>query len=307
MWFRNLRLYRLAQPFTTSPEDLHQALQAAAFRPCGSLEPETVGWVPPLGRNATQLAHAGAGAILISARRETRLLPASVVNDTLAERVETLEAAEGRDIGRREKSTLREQIVHELLPRAFTRSSVTSAVVLPQDDWLLVDTASKARAEELLSLLRKALGSLPVAPPKVGADPSTLMTSWLAGAALPAGLALGDECELKEAGDDAGVVRVKRVDLLSDEIRTHLDAGRRVSRLALVFEDRMRFVLDDELNIRRLGFEDEVLEALDDVDSDDELARLDARFALLSLEVQRLLPQLIGWFGDAAMPESAAA
>lgn len=297
MLFKNLRLYRLANPFAHGPEGLHEHLLSAAFSPCGSLQMESIGWVPPLGRRATQLTHAAGGALLICARKESRLLPAAVINEVLAERVEAIEDAEGRRVGRKDKQSLKDQIVHELLPRAFTRSSHVQAFILPQSGWVVVNSSSKPRAEELLSLLREALGSLPVAPPRVRSDPGTIMTSWVAGEALPGGLALGDECELKESGEDAGVVRVKRVDLLSGEIRTHLEAKRRVVKLALAFDDRMSFVLDEELGIKRLTFEDVVLESLDAVDREDELAQLDAQFALMTLELERLLPTLLSWFG----------
>jgi recombination associated protein RdgC len=267
-----------------------------------------MGWVPPLGRRTTQLTHAAGGAVLICARKESRLLSGAVINEVLAEKIEAIEEAEGRRVGRKERLTLKDQIVHELMPRAFTRSSHVHAFILPRSGWVVVNTSSTARAEELLSLLREALGSLPVAPPRVQSDPSAIMTSWVAGEALPAGLELGDECELKESGEEAGIVRVKRVDLLSGEIRTHLEAQRRVVKLALGFEDRMHFVLDEELGVKRLAFEDVVLEPLDAIDREDELAQMDAQFALMTLELERLLPTLISWFGgEQGSAESAAA
>jgi recombination associated protein RdgC len=171
----------------------------------------------------------------------------------------------------------------------------------------VVDTTSKARAEELLSLLREALGSFPVAVPRPQSDPSAIMTSWLAGERLPGGLELGDECELKESGEEAGTIRVRRVELLSDEIRNHLDAGRRVVKLALRLDERLGFVLDEELVVRRVAFEDVVLEPLQDVDGDDELARLDAQFALMSLELEAMLPRILGWFGGEEGRASEAA
>ena len=307
MMFKNLRLYRLANPFAQSPEGLHGHLETAAFRPCGSLEQETLGWVPPLGRRATLLAHGAGGAILICARKEARMLPAAVINEELAERVAAIEDIEGRQVGRKERQELKDQIVHELLPRAFTRSSHIYAMILPRSGWVVVDTTSKVRAEELLSLLREALGSFPVAVPRPQSDPSAIMTSWLAGERLPGGLELGDECELKESGEEAGSIRVKGVELLSDEIRKHLDAGRRVVKLALGLDERQRFVLDEELVVRRLVFEDVVLEPLQDVDGDDELARMDAQFALLSLELEAMLPRILEWFGGEEGKASEAA
>jgi len=307
MMFKNLRLYRLAKPFAHSPEGLHEHLESSASRPCGKLEHETLGWVPPLGRRATLLTHAAGPAIVVCARKESRMLPPAVVNEELAEKVAAIEDTESRRVGRKERLELKDRIVHELLPRAFTRSSLVYAIILPRSGWIVIDTSSKARAEELLSLLREAVGSFPVAMPRPVSDPSVVMTSWLAGERLPAGLELGDECELRESGEDAGTIRVKRVELLSDEIRTHLGAGRRVVRLALALDERMGFVLDEELGVKRLAFEDIVLEPLEDVDGDDDLARMDAQFALVSLELEAMLPRILEWFGGEEDAASAAA
>lgn len=235
------------------------------------------------------------------------MLPPAVVNEELAEKVALIEDTESRRVGRKERQEIKDQIVHELLPRAFTRSSHILAMILPRSGWVVVDSASKVRSEEFLSLLREALGSLPVAMPRVQSDPAAIMTSWVGGENLPAGLELGDECELQESGEDGGSVRVKRVELLSDEIRTHLGAGKSVSKLALTVDERMHFVLDTELGIRRLAFEDVVLEPLKEVDGEDDMARMDAEFSLLSMEVDALIPRLLEWFGGEQETVSKAA
>ncbi len=67
MWFKNLTLFRLVQPFDMTPEDMAEALEGFALRPCGSLEPFSYGWTPPLGRMGTELVHAANGRVLIKA------------------------------------------------------------------------------------------------------------------------------------------------------------------------------------------------------------------------------------------------
>ncbi len=305
MWFKNLRLYRLSAPFTLDPEELHSRLEQDAFRPCGSLETATMGWVSPLGRRGTQLTHAAAGAILICARKEERILPSSVVAEEVAEKVAAIEDAEGRPVRRKERQSLKDEITQRLLPRAFTRSGYIFAYLVPKSGWLVVDASSAKKAEEVVTLLRRSLGSLPAVPPQTQSSPGVIMTAWVSGEPTPDGVELRDECELKEPGDDGGVVRVKRVNLLSDEVGAHLEAGKRVVKLALQFEDRLSCVIDEELAVKRLAFEDTVLEALDGTEADD-AAAFDAQFALMTLELGRFLPQLLEWFGGEADAASAA-
>src|SRR5690606_39919144 len=120
-----------------------------------------------------------------------------------------------------------------LLPRAFTRTQTTLACIAPQEGWIAVDTSSAKRAEDLLSLLREGTGSLPVRPMNVKMAPAACMTDWVKTGQEPEGLLISDECELRDTGEDGGVIRRKRQDLSIDDIQQHLEDGRLVSQLSL--------------------------------------------------------------------------
>ena len=123
MWFKNLQIFLLKEDFTHSWENLEQCLANNRFRPCGSLETAVQGWHPPLGGDSEHLCFAANNCYLLCQRREEKILPASVVNEFLADKVQQIEAEEARDLGRREKKQLRDEVYTDLLPRAFTRSS----------------------------------------------------------------------------------------------------------------------------------------------------------------------------------------
>ncbi len=297
MWFKNLLLFRLAPSFNRSPEQIAEALGEQTFKPCGGLEPFSYGWSAPLGRHGTELAHAANGFTLICARREQRLLPASVVRDVLDERIAAIEEAEARNVRAKEKRRMRDEITFELMPRAFTRSIDTFAYFAPRDGWLVVDAATPKRAEDLVVLLGHSLPGDPVEPWEPAVSPSQLMTRWLEGRdKLPAGFELADECELRDPGDEGALVRCLRQDLMAEEVRAHLKARKYVQRLALGFEDRLSFVLGADLSLRRLRFL--AVEELDADDQQDEAARFDANFAFMTAELRALLERLQQVFGD---------
>ena len=297
MWFRNLCPYRFREPFRLSPETLEQRLAEHAFRPCGRTEPLSRGWDAPAGRESDALVHAAGGYLLLGLREETRLLPPSVVRETVTERLEAAEAREGRPLGRREKSRLRDEVTLELLPRAFTRNRWTFGYIDPREGWLVVDAAGWREAETFSEHLRASLGSLPVVPLQTADAPQAVMTRWLAQARLPADVALGDEAVLEDSGREGGEVSCKRLDLTSGEIRTHLEAGRRVRRLAVTWEERIDAVLEADLSVRRLRFRDVIQEQAGDREPETALERLDADFALMTLELARFLPRLAELFG----------
>ncbi len=300
MWFRNLQLYRLTAPLRLSPEDLGERLSSHAFRPCGSLETASQGWVPPLGRHAETLVHAAAGRIMVCARTQERLLPAGVVKEIVDEKVADIEDAQGRKVGRKEREQIRDDVMLDLLPRAFTRSRLTWAYLAPKDGWLVVDASTPRRAQDLITLLRQSLDSLPAAPPAVRRAPASVMTQWLAGESMPEDFALADECELREPTEGGGIVRCRRQDLTGEEIQAHLEAGKQAVKLALIWDQRLSCLLGDDLSIRRLRFEDAVQEEAAATETEDAAARFDADFALMSLELARFIPRLLEVFGGEA-------
>jgi len=298
MWFRNARVFRFTKPFDISPEELEEKLQADAFKPCGPQETSRQGWVAPLGRHGEQLVHSTDGYHLISLRKEEKILPGPVVKEAVEERAEAIEIEQGRKVRRKEKDEIKEQVMLEMLPRAFSKNRRCYAYLAPRDGVLVVDAGSAGQAEDLASTLRKSLGSLPVRPPAVEQSPAFTFTGWLNETIdLPASIALGSECELKDPSEDGGVVRCKGLDLKADEIRNHLEAGMQVTKLAVTWDDNVSFVLDEELGIRRLKFGETLQEQLDDVDADDAVARFDAAFSLMTLELSRMIPGLLEALG----------
>jgi len=299
MWFKNLRLYRLTEPFTTSAEALAAALAARAFRPCGGQEPVSIGWEAPLGPEAGTLVHAAGGRLMVCARRQEKVLPPAVVRERLDERVAEIQARAGQPPGRRIKAALRDELIQDLLPRALARSVRIHAYIDPGRGWGVVDSATARRAEELLTLLRESLGSLPVRPLATREPQSAVMTAWLLGQADPGPFRPEDECELRDPSSEGAVARCRRQDLDAEEIRAHLDAGKQVQRLSVSWNDRLSCRLDEDLAVKRLRFSDVLLEEAADA-GDDAAARFDADFALMSLELDRFIPSLLEAFGGEA-------
>ena len=214
------------------------------------------------------------------------------------EKAEAIELEQGRKVRKKEKDELKEDIMLELLPRAFSRNRRTYAYLSPADGVLVVDAGSAKQAEDIASALRQSLGSLPVRPPVLEQAPAFTFTGWLNESLdLPASIELGTECELKDPSEDGGVVRCKGLDLKCEEIQNHLEAGMQVTKLSLTWDDNVSFVLDEEFGIRRLKFGETLQEKLDDVDSDDAAAKFDAAFSLMTLELSRLIPGMLDAMG----------
>ncbi|WP_019933892.1 recombination-associated protein RdgC [Oceanimonas smirnovii] len=303
MWFKNLHIYRFTRPFTLTAEELDAYLEELPFAPCSSQELSRFGWVPPLGKQGETLTHVSGNQILLCAKKEEKMLPGSVVNDEVAEKVEAMEAEEGRALKKKEKDTIKEEVVVSLLPRAFSRYQQTVAWINPDAGFIAVDASSAKRAEDVLALLRKSIGSLPVVPLAMTTPPELTLTDWLKEGTAPAGFALEDEAELRSALEHGGIIRAKQQDLLTDEMKAHLDADKLAVSLALNWADSLSFVLKDDMSVRRMKFSEELREQNDDVTSEDPAARFDADFTLITGELSRFIADLVEAMGG---EESAA-
>lgn len=292
MWFRNIQFYRFEEPFKLTGAQLHGQLEKHQARPCGQMEMASHGWTSPLGHAGQMLVHETNGNLMFCLRREDKVLPSSLVRELVDEKVFEIEQT-GRAPGRREKADIREEVLTELLPRAFVRASHTFACILPASGWLVINASSARKADEVIEALNKTLTTLPVVMPNTEQSPEAAMTDWLMHVgSLPEGFAFGEECELHDAASD-GVVRCRNIDVMSDEVRAHVNEGLTVTRLALNWRERISFVLAEDLSIKRMKFDTAIVDEASDQGGEDEAARFDADFAMMSAEFSAFIPQLL--------------
>ncbi len=290
MWFKNLKLYRISQTMDFQETKLQEQLEEFTFRPCGSQETASMGWSTPLSKG-DMLFHAADGRIWLTLKKQERILPSAVINAALAEKVEQIEIETGSPVSKKAQQDIKQQIIQQLLPRAFTKNTFIHGFISVKDKIVVVDSSSDGSAEAFLAYLRKSIGSLPVVPwskRNIQAD----ITLWLSKDNIPMDVVLLEEAELRSAGDEGSIVRVKNQDLGSEEIQHHLDAGKMVSKLAIEWAETLTAVLNDDVSIKRLKFSDVFKEQNEDIPKDQLHARLDADFALMSGEVVRFAHRL---------------
>lgn len=300
LWFKNILVYRLNKEIALSMDELEQQLASLAFTPCSSQDMTRTGWVSPMGDRGEALIHVAGKQVMMCARKEDKILPATVIKQALQDKVEKLEGEQGRKLKKTEKATLKDEVVHTLLPRAFSKFSQTFIWLDLEKQLVIVDSGSAKRAEDNLALLRKTLGSLPVVPLNFNESVELKMTEWVRSGELPAGFTLMDEAELKAVLDEGGVIRCKKQELVSDEIATHIEAGKFVTKLSVDWEDRLQFMLCDDGSIKRIKFSETLREQNDDIDKADFAQRFDADFVLMTGELSALIERVTEILGGEA-------
>ncbi|WP_256646061.1 recombination-associated protein RdgC [Thermomonas paludicola] len=290
MFFRNLTLFRFPAALDLSDLDAH--LAECALKPVGPLELSSRGFIPPFGHHGDALSHRIDESLWLTVGGEDKLLPGAVVNDLLQKKLASIEEKEGRKPGGRTRKRIKDELIIELLPRAFVRPVRSDALLDTALGVIAIDTSSRKNAESVVSEVRRALGSFPALPVNAEVAPRAILTGWLAGDPLPEGLSLGDECELRDPADSGAVVKIQRMELSGEEINKHLEAGKQATRLALTLDDHVSFVLGEDLVVRKFKLLDGAVDQLESTDRDDIAAELDARFALMAGEFKRLFAVL---------------
>ena len=258
--FKNVWVYSVASGWPESVEVIEAALQRMPFVPCGASQDKAVGWVEPRGQAHGPLAESVNGQWMLRFKVEVRQVPSSVIKRRVDEQAAQIEATTGRKPGKKEKRDLKEDAVAALLPQAFPREQSIWVWLDTTSRRMVLDTTSAARADDIITALVKVLDGFSVEPLNTALSPAVAMATWLTEQEAPAGFAIGKECELKSADESQAVVRYARHPLLTDEVKAHLAQGKQTTRLALEWDDRVGFLLTDNLQLKKVAFEDKVLE-----------------------------------------------
>ena len=292
MWFRNLLIYRLAEEVIT-PAELEASLAKQALQGCLGLEPQSRGWVPP-GIAEADLVYSYGQQILIALGTEKKLLPASVVNQLAKVRAQEMELHQGYVPGRKQMKEIKEAAYRELLSRAFAIRQRSHAWIDPVDGWFIVEGASASKADTLIEAFIKSTG-IGLKRIRTNMVPTSAMTAWLSGDDPPAIFSVDSDSIFRSREDKKVSVSYVRQSPDPQEITWHVRTGKEVIRLAMTWRDRISFILDENLQLKRL-----TLLEIDREPAETAEEQFDSNFFLMTEELRQLLPDLVDILGGMA-------
>lgn len=294
--FKNLMLFRIEKSWSKTTAQIEAGLAQMRFRDCGATQEKSIGWSEPRGEKHGMLVESVAGQLILRLTMETKVLPASVVKRRADEKIEKIEETTGRKVSRMEKKDIREEMLLDLLPKAFTRISNTTVWIDPAARLLVIDAAGQTKADEVVAALLRSLDGLVLTQIQTNTAPASQMAAWLLSYEAPGLFDVDRECELKATDDSEGIVRYSKHTLNNEEVRKHIQNGKMVTRLALTWNGRVSFVLNETMQVKKLKFLEGVFDSGGEVATPDE-DRFDADVAIVTGELGKLIPELIDALG----------
>lgn len=282
-------------------EDFVEAIDNTPARDPEGSQWRSLGFTAPLSTMPDALTFQGAsGLVYAIGLYAERILPASVINERVQERVNDIEDKEMRKAYRKERMQIKDDVVAELLPKSYIRRTSIPVIYHGPSGTLAIGTSSQKRADEILGLLRGQLGSLKAVPMTFDKPFETLfgMVKNL------------DSVFFSFAGDVKGKghsderISLTGVDLYEDEIMDVVD-NCNVTEMRLTLREGDAFIFDNPGNevpllrftltatgvIKKIRLPDISIEKANqeaDQNDGDQAALIDSMLALVGLTLLKL-------------------
>ena len=293
MWFKNIKAFRLNPDWAISAEELETLLEERAFV-AGAMGAETnLGWISP--HKESGLVYPVGKYLFITLQVEKKLLPASVIKQFTDEKAAEIEEQQGYRPGRKQLKEIKEMVTDALLPKAFSTFRQTRVCLDLENHWLYIDAGTAAKADEVISLLVKALDPMPIQSFMTEVSPSTAMTEWAFNDEAPNGFTLDPLAEFKSTQEDRATVKFNNVSPAKPETERHIESGKVVTQLGMTWRDRISFVLHSDSTIKRIQTLEIMQEKASQAEHDQE--RFDADMTLMCSEFDDLLTDLVNSLG----------
>ncbi len=303
MWFKQIQIFQLSSRFKHEASDINNRLEPFAFQACLPSMPSSMGWVSPIDEENAPLTRGLNGCFMITLQIEEKILPASVVNHNLKDKIKQIELNEARKVRQKEKLNYKDELVHTLLTRAFTKFTLLNAYIDVRNQWLILNSISPAKTELFLSMFKKAFGECMEETEVI--KPSALLTHWLKTQEYPQEFSIGKACVLQDPDQQNRVVRCQQQDLFTSGVQTIFQEGFNVIQMELCWQDRIRFVIADDFSLRSVSLnEEDINEMKENYETKQE--RFDADLILMSESYTGMFKDLLNIF-KRTQPASAAA
>ncbi len=303
MLFKNLTTFTLDEDFDISDEELEAKLQEYPAKQCGPLEVSSLGWCKPSIHSQKYMLCAN-GISLFFAKEYKKSIPAALVKEELENEILRIEENENRDVYVKERKAIKQKITDELTAKALCAPKMIGVILDRKNGRLLIDASTQKQAEDITNLLRITIGSLKIhhliALGELEVSLVRQMSKWVYHNDPPLNFSFNFECEIRENVDEnehPAIMRCSNMEVTQDNIKSQIEQVSVVSKLALSWDNRIKFVLDEVFCLKKIKFSDFIIEGFNESEhGDSEEEFLIAAAILFVNEINRPIDALLSHF-----------
>ena len=296
---KSASFYRCSDKFTFDADVVNNAFAQFAHEDIGKASRYSAGFITD--EDTGYLRQIGL-RYFFRIRTQEKVISNREITRRLTLRVSEIEQEQNRQVFRSEREQLKDDIISKMMPDRDINDVIVMGWFEPGAKILAVEVGNNKRADELISLIRHALGSLPAHIPAVQSSPSSLLTHWVkTDDDVPAWLQLVNSCSLYDPNDKHKVShrQPRGTELDTTQLQTYLDVGYVVSSLGVVFAESLECVVGEAFLFRQIKLTTvrEERFAKEHEDSEDATAIRCSTWFLFSELLTRMVEHLIKAYG----------
>lgn len=225
-----------------------------------------------------------------------RILPPDVVKQAVKKRAAELQKRTGEELSKKELRDLKDEVRIELLGKAFSKETIYNAILDYQANQLWLESTSGALTDNLLKLLRRSLGSLPVTPAIPEPPLPNLFAAWFSGnMPLPGDIRIGNSAKAIDPDEPKASVTLSHEELADEDIQKLLNT-RMLVKLGLE-NDYVQSTIDDTGTLKSIKLS---------INTEDSDADPDHMTTLWCMEMSKFLSDLLSGMATEADADAEA-
>lgn len=300
MFFKNITFFRILPRAIENTEQIKEAVEKLLYSSLLPLEEVGQGWYPVAPGKG--VVYSSGRHVLLCARLAKKILPSSVLKEKTAKAIEEIEQKQGRAIGKKHKTEIKEQIRLSLLKQAFTSEKNIHVWINFAEQYIAINTTTKSQLDTVITLLSKTLTSSLLIPYEVNAPIRSYLGGLLFGdIGVPDSFNIENTFIVESNDDQKLKVNYKNYELNEVEVEKHINAGLVVSLLGITWKDRIYFMLLDSFTLQIKGVEPLNKLAEDSEQAnfnlDDESDAFNVNFFMMTKEIDELRADLVKELG----------
>ena len=272
-WFKNSFSYRITErsKIYTSDEIGEKIVDGAIAGFAGG-QLEKVGFGKVIGDD--YFFAINDKCFLFSLQIDKKDIPKKIVDGLVNEANKAYRLDNGKPMSKNELIICREDIIDQLLPKAFIKTSNIMGYIDYENMLFVVDASSPNKFDLFSSKLREVLSNLSFQIINPDVNVSGLMGSWLmvydvvpynSNVSVDDSFTIGEFCIMKQVVESkVATISLNNKHLDDDDIRNHITNGAVVESLMVNWESKINFVLNANFRLTKIEGTELVSDLVDD-------------------------------------------